>query len=128
MVNTFLEKRFELFVIVVVGIALIGCAEETEQLLSAAGFEAKVADTPEKLAHLQTMTQRKLVRHTKDGKNYYVYADAKRQCLFVGDEAAYQKFQNLQVQQQIADENQMAAMENREATMRWEIWGPWRRF
>ena len=121
-------RGLTLFVIVALGVVLVGCAEETEQLLSAAGFEAKVADTPEKLAHLQTLTQQKLVRHTKDGKNYYVYADAKRQCLFMGDEAAYERFRNLQVQQEIADENQMAAMENNSAAMRWDMWGPWRRF
>jgi len=120
--------RWELLVIVALGILLVGCNEETEQLLSAAGFEAKVADTPEKLAHLQTLDQQALVRHTKDGKNCYVYADAKQKCLYVGDEAAYQKFRALQVQMEVADENQMAAMENRAAAMRWEVWGGgWRR-
>jgi hypothetical protein len=54
---------------------LTGCAalekqetRSTEQLLSAAGFDIKPADTPEKLANLQAMKQRKVVRReTKDG-------------------------------------------------------------
>jgi hypothetical protein len=33
---------------------------QTEQMLSAAGFHMKLADTPEKLAHLQTLTPRRL--------------------------------------------------------------------
>jgi hypothetical protein len=117
-----------LAVVVALGAALAGCDEDTERLLSAAGFETKVADTPEKVAHLQALTQCKLVRHTKDGKNYYVFADAKRNCLWVGDEANYQKFQYLQLQQDIADENMAAAMENNAAVMRWEMWGPYSRW
>ena len=48
----------------------------TEQLLSGVGFQKKVADTPEKLAHLGTLTPaRRLVAHRRDGQLYYVYAD-----------------------------------------------------
>ncbi|MGZ8945862.1 MAG: hypothetical protein ACXW1W_10620, partial [Methylococcaceae bacterium] len=45
-------------------------AEDKEQLLAAAGFKMQLADTPEKLAHLKTLTQQKIVTHEKDGKNY----------------------------------------------------------
>ncbi len=113
------------------GIFLPGCGmmvEDTEQMLSAAGFTMKVADTPEKLAHLETLTQHKLVHHTRDGKLYYVYADATvAKALFVGDEKAYQDFQKLQIQQNIADQNAMTSMENRDAYMNWNMWGPLRR-
>ena len=110
------------------GIFLPGCGmavKDTEQMLSAAGFTMKVADTPEKLAHLKTLTQHKLIHHTHDGKLYFVYADATvAKALFVGDEKAYQSFQKLQFQQNIADQNTMTAMENREALMNWCMWGP----
>jgi hypothetical protein len=58
----------------------------TEQLLTGAGFQKKVADTPEKLAHLDTLTPaRRLVAHQGDDKLYYVYADpAMCECLYVG--------------------------------------------
>ena len=125
MVNTFLAKGLVLVVIVALGIVLVGCDEDTEQELSAAGFEAKVADTPEKLAHLQTLTQRKLVRYMKDGKNYYVFADAKQNCIYVGDEAAYQKFGQLQAS---TGDGPMAARENKAAAMRWDLWGPFHRW
>jgi len=40
----------------------------TEQLLTGVGFQKKVADTPEKLAHLGTLTPaRRLVAHRRDG-------------------------------------------------------------
>ena len=128
MAHAFPAKGLMLVVIVALGTVLVGCDADTEQELSAAGFETKVADTPEKVAHLQTLPQCKLVRCVKDGKNYYVFADAKRNCMWVGDEAAYQKFRYLQLQQDIADENMQAAMENNAATMRWEMWGPYHRW
>lgn len=90
--------------VAVLVLALAGCAvvkevqkseaSDTEQLLAAAGFKVRPADTPKKMAHLQTLTQRKLITHQRGGKVYYVYADALNcKCLYVGNQAAYQCFQ-----------------------------------
>ena len=109
-----------------------GCAalrksdvDAQEQILSAAGFQMKPADTPQKLEHLQTLTPQKLVPHTRDGKLYYVYADAEFcKCLFVGNEPAYQKYQQLALQQKLAQERMNAAAMNENAAMNWGMWGP----
>jgi hypothetical protein len=109
-----------------------GCAalrksdvDSQEQLLSAAGFQMKLADSPQKIAHLQTLTSQKLVPHTRDGKLYYVYADPEFcKCLYVGDEAAYQKYQQLAIQQKLAQEQMNAAAMNENAAMNWGLWGP----
>lgn len=116
-----------------VAMALTGCtmirsyeANQKEQILAAAGFTMKLADTPEKFAHLQTLVQRKLVPQTRDGKLYYVYADALScKCLYVGDEEAYRRFQQLAFEQRIADEERDAAEMNEQAAMNWGMWGPW---
>jgi hypothetical protein len=101
-------------------------AMDIERLLAASGFQMRLADTPEKLAHLQTLTQRKLVPHQHEGKPYYVYADATScQCIYIGNEKAYQRYQNLALQKQIADEQRMAAEMNANASMNWGLWGPW---
>jgi hypothetical protein len=113
-------------IITVLGIALVGCAAieksdatDTEQLLAAAGFIMKPADTPEKLAHLNTLTQLKVVPHDRNGKVYYVYADAADcQCLYAGNQEAYQRYENLTVKQNIAEMNEAASMD-------WGMWGPW---
>jgi len=98
---------------------------QTENMLAAANFRIKLADTPEKIAHLKTLTQHKLVPHEKDAQVYYVYADATIcQCVYWGDEAAYQRYQQFAVQQQIADEQRMAAQMNQNAAMNWGMWGP----
>lgn len=114
------------------GVVASGCAairksdvDTQEQLLSAAGFQMKLADTPQKVAHLQGMTSQKLVPHTKDGKLYYVYADPEFcKCLFVGNEPAYQKYQQLALQQKLSQERLNAAAMNENAAMNWGMWGP----
>lgn len=112
---------------------LAGCAmmerqevTDIERMLAAAGFQMKYANTPEKLAHLQTLTQMKLVPHTDEDRTRFVYADAKYcKCLYAGDQDAYQRYQQLAFQKSIADEQRQAAMMNEDAAMNWGMWGPW---
>ena len=113
-------------VITVLGIVLAGCAAiqksdstNTEQMLAAAGFNMRPADTPEKLAHLNTLTQRKLISHERDGKVYFVYADADNcKCLYAGNQENYQSYEKLSMKQNIAEMNEAAPMD-------WGMWGPW---
>jgi len=64
-------------------------------LFTAAGFVVKYATRPEKSAILRSLPPDKLVRRTKDGKLYYVYADAARcNCAYVGTPQAYAAYQN----------------------------------
>lgn len=101
---------------------------DTEQLLAAAGFQIKLADTPDTLAHTQTLTQHQLVPHEKDGAVYYVWADVTTcKCIYWGNEQAYQRYQQMAVQKEIADEQRMAAQMNQNAAMNWGMWGagPW---
>jgi hypothetical protein len=97
-----------------------GCAmiqrqetHSTEQLLSAGGFSIKAADTPEKLSKLQSMKQRKILRRQgPDGQPQFLFADATYcRCLYIGDEMAYQTYQRLSVEQQIAEERQQAELD-----------------
>jgi hypothetical protein len=94
-------------------------AEETEQLLAAAGFHMKVATTPDQLANLRAMTQRKIVIQEQDGEQRYVYADAQDcKCVYVGNERNYDEYQRLSLKEEIAEENLDASMD-------WDMWGPW---
>jgi len=64
-------------------------------LFTAAGFVVKYATTPEKRAILRSLPPDKLIKRTKDGKLYYVYADAARcNCAYVGTPQAYAAYQN----------------------------------
>jgi hypothetical protein len=94
-------------------------AQNTEQVLAAAGFQMKEATTPQQRANLEAMTQRKMVIHDQDGKTRYVYADAQGcGCVYVGSEKNYDEFQRLSLKQEIAQENVDASMD-------WGMWGPW---
>ena len=115
-------------VLVLAGCATIRESEttDTEQVLAAAGFYMKLADTPEKLARLRTLTPRQLVPHERDGKVYFVYADPDVcKCLFAGTQQNYQEYQRLGLQKRLADEQLMAAQTNLYAPMNWEAWGAW---
>ena len=106
-------------------LALAGCAiyrnqkaVEIERLLAASGFIMRLADTESKLAQLKELPQRKLVAQNWDGKVRYVYADASDcKCAYVGDEAAYKRFQDLALQKQIAEEDRRAAERDQPAEM-----------
>ncbi len=111
----------------------LGCAAmqrseaiRTERVLAAAGFQMKMADTPEKLAKVQGMTQRKLQPHDKDGEVFFVYADALEcNCVYVGNEAAHQRYQQLALKQELADQARETAEMNENAAMEWNTWGTW---
>jgi len=114
----------------VLGIGFSACATQqamdTERMLAASGFHMKLADNPEKLSHVTELTQRKVVPHEKDGKTYFVYADAKYcKCVYIGDQEAYQEFSQMLEQKEMEDEDRMISEENRDASMNWALWGPW---
>jgi hypothetical protein len=107
---------------------LTGCAaiqraekNSTEQLLSAAGFKVLPADTPQKQAKLADLTPNKIARQIRGNNVYYLFPDDQNQFVMVGDQAAYSKYQSLVVQQQISDQNLMAAQMETMPGM----WGGW---
>ena len=124
-------------VLTFLGLLLLGCAAkhaqkamQTERLLHAAGFQMKLADTPEKLEQVKAFQQRKFFLHTHEGKPYYVYADATTcNCIYVGPPEAYQRYVDLRVQQGAAENRAKAAQADQAAAtavpMNWGVWGVW---
>ena len=95
------------------GCATLQAAEtrSTEEVLGAAGFHVEAADTPEKLADLQTPPARQVLAETRSGTTSYVYRDPSAcHCLYVGGEAEYQQYERLRFQKAIADEESSAAL------------------
>jgi len=101
-------------------------AIKTERVLAAAGFQMRLADTPEKLAKVEAMTQRKLVPHEKDGETMFVYADATAcKCVYAGTQQAHQRYQQLAIQQKLAKQAENTAAMNQDSAMDWDGWGGW---
>ena len=109
-------------------ILLTGCISaqqrvaNKEDLLSAAGFDAKPADTPRRISLLRTLPPNKFVRQAHNGTFTYVYADpVVCGCLYVGDQQAYGRYQQDVFQRRLADQQQITAEMNQTD---WD-WGPW---
>ena len=68
----------------------------TERLLSDAGFVRHSADTMERMERIRSSVQRKVFPVEEEGEMYYLYADAEFcRCLYVGDDAAFSRFEEL---------------------------------
>jgi hypothetical protein len=108
--------------IVAAGIAA-GCAETQRQrakriepMLSAAGFHIHPADTPQRQQELTSMTPLKVRYDARNGKLHYWFADPTVcQCIYVGNEQSYQKYEQIRLQQQTAQREEAAAMMNEDA-------------
>ncbi len=95
---------------------------EIEKLLASAGFEKTLADTPEKMEKVQSLTQRMVVPHLEDDKVYYVYADAAVcECVYVGDELDYERFKSMLGQAETA--NPSCIDSRLRENSNWSSWG-----
>ena len=122
-----------LMLVLFAGSLLTGCASmmnskdiETERLLSAAGFQMRLASTPEQLTALEQRPQQKLVPQSHGGKIIYTYADAKVcKCIYAGTERSYNQYQKLALDRELTIRQQEAAADNADAAMDMSSFGPW---
>jgi len=129
---TTVRKR-RLLLVLATAFAVGGCAatrrheaRETGDLLVAAGFSSKPADTPQQEQQLRALLPLKMVSQSKDGHLVYRYADPYScDCLYVGDEQAYAEYKRLALKKQVAEERLEAAEAEESAAMDWGLWGPW---
>jgi len=121
-------------ILIVIAIAsaalfLTGCAEmesaNTTSLLSAAGFRARTPQTPKQQELYAALPPYKVEHATVKGRAFYVYKDEKAGVAYVGHEPEYQRYRQLAVQQQIAQDYYMAAEMNSVYARGWYgAWGP----
>jgi len=97
-------------------------AENREDLLAAAGFRVRPANTPARVASLRSLPPNKVVQQTRGGTVSYMYADPLVcACLYVGDQTAYGRYRQEVFQRRLAEEQSMTAQMNQ---MDWD-YGPW---
>jgi hypothetical protein len=100
--------------------------QEKEDSLAAAGFILRPANTPERIAMLKRLPPNHFVRREHGDVVHYVYADPiVCSCLYVGTQQAYSQYLRDRQQQQIVDQQQLAAQEYSDAAWNWGAWGPW---
>jgi len=101
-------------------------ASNTEPLLSAAGFASKTPQNGKQQELYNQLAPYKLQRGEYKGKVMYAYKDEAKGVAYVGDEAAYQRYQKLAVERRIAQENYQAAQMNRDLAYGWYgAYGPY---
>ena len=108
---------------VVIAIVLAGCAgapssssssspKSQDDLLTAAGFTSYMAKTPQSLAYLKTLPPQEIVKHRYQGTNrFLVCTDQNSRACYVGDEAAFQRYQNLASQEELAAKQRTVSQE-----------------
>jgi hypothetical protein len=106
-----------------------GCAEmesgNTTSLLVAAGFRARTPQTPKQQQIYAALPSYTVEHAIIKGRAFYVYKDEKAGLAYVGHEQEYQRYKQLAVQQQIAQNYYMAAEMDRAAAYGWYgAWGP----
>ena len=95
-------------------------AKDTQLLLLKSGFLPRHAQTPEHMARLKTLTQRKIVRHENNDAVEYVYADARFcECVYVGSEEAYQNFIELFKRQKAIENERIWVKAGRQERVNW---------
>lgn len=113
-------------------VTLGGCAtqqeivSQKEDSLAAAGFVEHPANTPERQAMLNRLPPHHFVRRVHGDSVVYVYADPLVcDCLYVGSQEAYGRYQQHIQQQQLADQQEMTAQMYSDPAWNWGAWGPW---
>ena len=109
-------------------LALAGCVSqqqlvgEKEDLLAAAGFQVRIADSPHRLAAMRSLPPNKFVTKVVNGQPVYLYADPLVcRCVYFGNQQNWAAYRQEVFAKQLADEAQMTALMMDSA---WE-WGPW---
>ena len=113
----------------VIGIALVGCAtgpssspgQSQADLLKAAGFRTHTAQD-EHVAYIQTLPAKKVVLNKyQDKPLYLVCTDPDSKQCFLGDEAAYKRYQQMAIQQSLS-EDQHKVSEDRWDPQALQMW------
>ena len=111
--------------LVVAGCAGVGSGNTTS-LLSAAGFRVRTPQTPKQQQIYAALPPYQVQRAQVQGKGvFYVYKDEKAGVAYIGREQEYQRYQQLAIQQQIAQNYYTAVAMDRAAAYGWYgAWGP----
>ncbi len=97
-------------------------AANREDLLAAAGFTTQPANTPVRVDSLHALPANHVVQRTRGSDVRYLYADPLVcGCLYVGNQAAYDRYRQEIFQQHLANQQEMTAQMDQSS---WDE-GPW---
>ncbi|TCT00614.1 hypothetical protein [Aquabacter spiritensis] len=104
--------------------ACVTATQNKENMLAAAGFRMRLADTPDKIASLKTLPPHKFTVQNQNGQPVYIYADPTVcGCIYYGTQDNYANYQQMMFQQRLANQQQMTAMMNQQMAFDYGPWG-----
>jgi hypothetical protein len=107
----------------------VGCAttntstQNRESMLVAAGFKVITPKTAAQKQKLQNLPPGKVTRIQKKGKTYYIFPEPARNLAYVGGPEQYQEYQQLRVENRLAQEDVESAEMYQDTAMEWSVWG-----
>jgi len=124
-----ITSMFSIVCAAAVVVMACGCASNTstkqkENMLSAAGFRAIAANSPQREEHLNSLPDDRLTVANLNGHSYFVFPDRSENVLFVGQEPQYQRYQRMRFENQLAE----AQVTTAEINDHWAGWGAWGRW
>jgi hypothetical protein len=115
-------------IVVATALAVVACAtpqqqvSQKEDLLAAAGFQVRPADSPHRVAAMKKLPANKFVTKVVNGNPVYLYADPLVcGCVYFGTQQNWDAYRQEVLAKQLAAEAQMTAIMNQEV---WDM-GPW---
>lgn len=123
-------KAISLIFSLTTALLLASCASlgssNTERLLSASGFKQRIPETAEQKQIYAQMEPYKLYNKEIRGKMIYAYKNPKTGQVFIGGDQEHQQYQKYAVEQQLVQNQRIAAEMQWQAASQWSAWGPYR--
>lgn len=121
-------KLTALAALALISVTAAGCvtaSQNKDNLLAAAGFKVRLADTPAKVASLKSLPPHKFVlQQGPYGQPRFLYADPTVcGCIYYGGQSNFEAYQQMAYTQRLANEQEMTAMMNQQAAFDYGPWG-----
>ncbi len=123
-----MTKLTVLFAVAGLAFGVAGCVSpqqqvaQKEDLLAAAGFQVRPADSPHRVAAMKRLPPNRFVTKVINGNPVYLYADPLDcNCVYFGTQQNWDAYKQEMFAKQIVNEQQMTAIMNQED---WDM-GPW---
>lgn len=98
---------------------------EKEDMLAAAGFTVRPATTRERQVALRALPPHQFVQRERGDRVVYLFADPLVcNCLYIGDQQAYGRYQRMVFERELVDARLLTAQLRRDAAWDWGPWGP----
>lgn len=127
-----MDKRISglaiLVMCIMVALAFSGCATTStgaapspRDLMVDAGFKQNVADEPAEKKHFDKLPGEKVLCYVRDGQKCYAYKDPATNSVYLGDEAAFNRYLDRAIQERLDRKHQMPFQIENDPEF-WTIW------